>query len=421
MDDQQITMARNYLVGSTGRLALDTLPFRGAALVQTVAEDDPTRPVYTADSANTATSMATGELTSAARIATTAQTDQDLVTIMELAHDAGLGTGIVTTASLTDATPASFVAHVSSRWCQNPDFMAGVFGPTNIAVDCSDDDRSNGGRGSIAEQIAASEVDVLLGGGHQHFQRIPADSGMTVLEAAAANGYRIVLDGEQLATAEAGGKLLGLFAPDTMPVRLRGEADARAVPVESAGGSVRLPEPFACEANPAFAGMPTLAGLTRVALARLHADAGFMLMIESASIDKQSHLRRTCGHIGELGQLDEALVASLEYAANNPETLIIVTADHSHAAQIVPEQGAWLALNHASPGYFARVRTLEGAVMGINYATNTSPLSEYHTGSQVPVFASGPGVEALPTLMDQRDIFGLALRHLELDDGAAVR
>ncbi|MCZ6475451.1 MAG: alkaline phosphatase, partial [Gammaproteobacteria bacterium] len=228
MDDQQITIARNYLVGSEGRLTLDQLPYRGAALVQTVAEDDPSRPVYVADSANTATSMATGRLTSSGRIATTAETGEDIVTIMELAHSAGLGTGIVTTSSLTDATPASFVAHVNDRWCQNPDSMEAIFGPLRISIDCSQEYKANGGRGSIVEQLAASDVDILLGGGSEHFEKLSENSQMTVLDVAVANGYRVVLNREELAKAYVGGKVLGLFAPNTMPVRLRGEDDAEA-------------------------------------------------------------------------------------------------------------------------------------------------------------------------------------------------
>ena len=118
MDDQQITIARNYLVGSQGQLSMDTMPFRGAVQVQAIAEDDPSKPVYVADSANSATTMAGGVLTSRGRVGTTAQTDEDIVTIMELAIAAGMGTGIVTTASITDATPASFIAHINQRYCQ---------------------------------------------------------------------------------------------------------------------------------------------------------------------------------------------------------------------------------------------------------------------------------------------------------------
>ncbi len=139
-------------------------------------------------------------------------------------------------------------------------------------------------------------------------------------------------------------------------------------------------------------------------------------MIESASIDKQSHVRRPCGHIGELAQLDEALRVSLDYAAEHPETLILVTADHSHAAQIVDETSTFASLNFASPGHFARLITPEGAIMGINYATNDSPIMEYHTGSQVPIFGSGPGIDLLPTFMSQTDIFEIAAGHLGLTD-----
>jgi hypothetical protein len=84
MDDHQITIARDYLVGYDGRLTLDDMPTRSAVQVQTVAEEDPRVPEYVPDSANTATSMASGIVTSAGRIATTAATDRDVVTIMEL-------------------------------------------------------------------------------------------------------------------------------------------------------------------------------------------------------------------------------------------------------------------------------------------------------------------------------------------------
>ena len=105
-----------------------------------------------------------------------------------------------------------------------------------------------------------------------------------------------------------------------------------------------------------------------------------------------------------------------EWKKRHPETLVLVTADHSHAAQIVSETGELMTLNFASPGYFARVRTPEGGVMGINYATNDSPIREYHTGSQIPVFGSGLGVGELPRFMRQAAIFAVMARHLGLVD-----
>jgi len=413
MDDQQITIARNYLVGNAGRLTLDSMPFRAAVQTQTVDEDDPSIPVYVPDSANTATSMATGGITSAGRISTTAQTDLDLETIMELARNAGYGTGIVTTASLTDATPAAFATHINMRFCEGPANMTGEI--LGRAVDCSQNYKSNGGKGSISEQLADSEIDVLLGGGLRFFEQpSEGDAATTVLAEARENGYQVVLDRGALASLEPGRRVLGLFSPSTMPVRLRGAGDAKAELIERIDGEVVLPEPFTCEPDPQFDGMPTLTEMTRAALGQLDETKSFVLVVESASIDKQSHLRRPCGHIGELAQLDETLAAVLAYAESHPETLVLVTADHSHAAQLVSDHGEFLAFNFASPGHFALVRTPEGGTMGINYATNDSPIQEYHTGAQIPLYASGPGIERLPSFMRQAEIFGIVARHLGL-------
>ena len=108
-DDQHVTMGRNYLVGMSGKLTVDTMPYRASVQVETVSEQG--QPLYVADSANTATSLATGGVTQIGRIATDIE-DNDLTTIAERAMHDGFRVGLVTTSSLTDATPASFLAHV---------------------------------------------------------------------------------------------------------------------------------------------------------------------------------------------------------------------------------------------------------------------------------------------------------------------
>ena len=115
-DDQHVTMGRNYLKGAAGELLLDTLPMRGALHIETV--DDALKPVYVADSANTATTIATGVVTQVGRIGTDPQ-DRDRETIAETAIKAGMRAGVVSTSAVTDATPASFIAHVAHRSCQN--------------------------------------------------------------------------------------------------------------------------------------------------------------------------------------------------------------------------------------------------------------------------------------------------------------
>ena len=82
MDEQQITIARNYLKGAAGQLLLDQMPLRAAAQILTTEERENGKPVYVADSANTATSMATGAITSTGRISTSAGSDKDLTTIV---------------------------------------------------------------------------------------------------------------------------------------------------------------------------------------------------------------------------------------------------------------------------------------------------------------------------------------------------
>jgi alkaline phosphatase len=154
--------------------------------------------------------------------------------------------------------------------------------------------------------------------------------------------------------------------------------------------------------------------MTKATLDHLDADRSFVLVVESASIDKQSHLRRPCGQTGELGQLDRTLALIRGYARAHPETLVLVTADHGQAAQLIPETSVLAALNAASPGHFARLRTPEGGVMGVNYATNDSEIQEDHSGAEVPLFAAGPGAAGLPTLLHQAQIFSIMARHLGL-------
>ena len=158
MGDSEITIARNYTVGAGGRLALDELPFTGQMTTYSVLPDG--TPDYDPESASTSTAWSTGSKTVDGRISTS-RTDEDLTTILELAQAAGYKTGNVTTAELTDATPASPMAHVVSRGCQGPADMAG----------CPQDRKSVGGPGSITEQAVEHGVNVLLGGGKARFDQ----------------------------------------------------------------------------------------------------------------------------------------------------------------------------------------------------------------------------------------------------------
>ena len=419
-DDQHVTMGRNYLAGQSGSLLLDQLPVRGAVQVETVNADG--RPIYVADSANTATSLATGAITQISRIGKNGN-DETVPTVLEAAADAGYKTGIVSTASVTDATPAAFATHVTIRACENPVTIRGGVKYGVTFAGCPEDLVENGGAGSIAEQLAISSVDIILGGGMEHFvaQHETQPTAQTLAERV---GVTLLSQREQLAKQHSG-RVIGLFSEDTMPVKWQGTDGRTAEAMERSWlnrahqmiGSVTQPEVVKCVANPDFAVMPSLEAMTRYAVDHLSRDndKGFFLTIESASIDKRAHDRDPCGSIGEVAQLEAALGVVMEYAEDHPQTLIIVTADHAQAAQIVPDPTLYksLPIPVFSPGKVARVVTPEGGVMRINYATNNIS-SEEHTGANVPLFANSEGTETLKPFMRQREIYHAMMRYLEL-------
>ena len=410
-DDQHVTMGRNYLAGMSSQLGLDTLPFRAAVQIETI--DDDGQPLYVADSANTATSLATGGVTNIGRIATDIA-DNDLTTIAERAIRAGWRVGLVTTSSLTDATPASFLAHVSSRSCEGPEEVLGstYYGIPQPA--CLSDAGDNGGPGSIIEQLVSSGAHVLLGGGDKFLRQTTVD-GITVAQLASDLGFSLLTRGTNLGALPAPQRILGTFDEETLEVRWQGD-DARVGEATELSwlhhvsdylGSATEPLPMSCEPNPDYQDTPSLVDMTSTALKQLSTDndQGFFLMIESASIDKQSHKRNPCGSIGEIAPLEETLAAARAFAATHPDTAIIVTADHAQAAQILPEPTLYsnYPIPIYSPGLTARVRTPEGGMMRINYATNNG-FSEEHTGANVPLFANEVIAPRLKPFMRQREV-----------------
>jgi alkaline phosphatase/streptomycin-6-phosphatase len=218
MGDSEITAARNYQVGAGGRLALDTLPFTGSVTTYALQESDPSKPDYVTDSAAGGTAWATGQKTSNGRISTSAKADRPLKTILELAKEAGYRTGNISTAELTDATPALLGSHVNSRRCQGPADMK----------DCEKYRKAAGGPGSIAEQLVDHKIDVLLGGGKQRFDQVidgGPDEGKRVVDAAEAQGYRVITSSVELAQLqlEPQQRLLGLFNAGNMSMEWTGE------------------------------------------------------------------------------------------------------------------------------------------------------------------------------------------------------
>jgi len=423
MDEHQIAMARNYLYGPKGLFAMEQMPVRSSVKVQTLREDNPKLLRHIADSANTASTLATGMLTSKGRIATAAVSNQIQTTILEDAQLEGYRTGLVTTASLTDATTAAFASHSPHRDCESPKDMDAEYPFIPPTQQCLHNQKERGGRGSIAKQLTKSNVDVLLGGGKKFFnQRLENE---TLLEIAQGQSYLLLKSTKDLLSAPENQKLLGLFAKKHLPVEWIGNNNHRAEQLKTnVEGDAIYPEPFTCVANAKYKNTPTLAQMTHKALSVLsnNNSKGFFLMVEGASIDKQAHKRNPCGQIGELRAFDLAVAKGREFAKQYPNTLVIVTADHGQAGQIVPLPESYQLASNAvvapqyPTGYYAVLKTLPGELMAVSYATNSSPQGQWemHTGTNVPAFMEGLGLDAVPITIDQRYINKLMRRHLKL-------
>jgi alkaline phosphatase/streptomycin-6-phosphatase len=401
MGTQEITAAR-YYQGVRNSLNVDRMPFTGFDTTWSVkpGAGPSYLPDFDPDSASTGTMWATGQKTIDERISQGPSSGEsvpgpNLKTVLELAQKRGMKVGDVSTAEITDATPAVLASHISLRGCQ---------GPANMAA-CPTETKVAGGLGSIAEQEVDHKVDVLLGGGRGRFeQKISggSDTGKNVIESAQAKGYQYVSDAAGLGAAKAGKPVLGLFSSGNMSLEWTG-------PAASLGkGNAAAP----CNENQRPANEPSLAAMTGKAIGLLENRKGFFLQVEGASIDKQDHATNACGQIGETVAFDNAIGVALDYQRRHPDTLIVVTADHSHTSQIVAEDAAGSGV---PTGYSTNLLTKDGQTLSLTYGTVgyggpgaapvAVPPSQQHTGAVVPVWGSGPGSLDILGTNDHTDLF----------------
>jgi alkaline phosphatase/streptomycin-6-phosphatase len=400
MGTQEITAAR-YYQGVNNPLNVDRMKLTGFDTTWSLkpAANPPYLPDYDPDSASTGTMWATGKKTIDERISqgpSSAENvpGQNLKTVLELAQRRGQKVGDVSTAEITDATPAVLASHISLRGCQ---------GPANMAA-CPTETKAAGGLGSIAEQEVDHEVDVLLGGGRDRFtQTITGgpDAGKTVVQSAQDTGYQYVTDAAGLNGVDDDDPVLGLFTGGNMSLEWSGPA-----------ASLGKGTPTACTENQRPANEPSLAAMTSKALSLLENKKGFFLQVEGASIDKQDHATNACGQLGETVAFDRAIGVALDYQRKYSDTLVVVTADHSHTSQIVSEDASGTGL---PTGYSTNLTTKDGQTMSMTYGTAgyggagnppvaTTP-SQQHTGAVVPVWGSGPGSLGVLGTNDHTDLF----------------
>ncbi|WP_428423407.1 alkaline phosphatase [Methylibium sp.] len=326
-------MAKGYLQGKAqGRLAMDTFPFTGMVMTSSldsiVTDSAPGMANYV--NGNKANNNQEGVFPDD----TTATFDNPRVEYLSEFLHRGKGTslGIVTTADVFDATPAANAVHTSAR------------GNGTGIVDQYLDDRGltglsvllGGGRKWFIPKNAATPpfaTPVVTGNGSARATAsdyvLPSDivAGWGAAPGAIDNnrdliadfqgaGFTYAPDNATLQSSAAGAnKLLGLFSMSNMNVsfdKINGRRAASTV-VNDYG----------------FPDQPMLDEMTDAALGVLSKNPnGFVLMVEGASIDKQAHLMDSDRWILEVLEFDRAVKKAQDFAAANPDTLVIVTADH---------------------------------------------------------------------------------------------
>ncbi|MDR0505040.1 MAG: alkaline phosphatase, partial [Bifidobacteriaceae bacterium] len=414
MGDSEITIARNYAYGAAGKLpGIDALPLTGQYTTYSLKQDGTVD--YVTDSAASGTGWATGVKSYDGAIGVDIRGHAQ-TSILEAAKAAGLRTGDVSTAEIQDATPAVQIAHVGSRRCYGPQTAAASC--ANAGAPNGSDLLENGGLGSISEQLLVTRPDVTLGGGAASFNQTAqagAYAGQTLWQQAQQRGFQVAQNAADLqAITNIDQPVLGLFAPGNFPTRYNSVVATRN------GGSQPA---VTCTEQASWLGTNnsglSLRDLTTKSIELLDdpsADKGFFLQVEGASIDKRDHAADACGQIGETIDLDEAVRAALDFAEQDGQTLVVVTADHAHTAQIIE--------NGTSAGYTINLNTADNTVMTVSYATTdegeTPTGSQQHTGTQLRIAAYGPGGANMVGLSDQTDLFTNMMRVLGLDSAVEL-
>ncbi len=225
---------------------------------------------------------------------------RDLTPLGKLLKESGKSLGLVTTATVTHATPAGFAANVIDR---------------NLEPE-------------IALQYLDLAPDVVLGGGSLFFSKDSREDRRDLFAEFSQGGYTVCEDKPALIAApETGRKILGIFSKSHMPYTL----DHR--------NSKTLQET-----------VPTLAEMSAKALAVLSKNPkGFFCMMEGARIDHAAHANDAAAMLWDQLAFDDALGVALEFAKEYPDTLIVVTSDHGNAN---PGLNGWGEKYTGSPDLF---------------------------------------------------------------------
>lgn len=272
------------------RLNMERLPVTGVQ--KTHSKDN-----FLTDSAAAGTAMACGTKTANGFVGVFSN-GKPATSILQLAENQGLATGLVVTSSITHATPAAFIAHVDSR--------------TKMEL--------------IAEDFLKTDIDLFIGGGKKYFDSRKNDARNLVNELA-GKGYALPVFSKTEFKNQPfdAARPLGIFTDNDEPVSVLGGRDY----------------------------LPDASRMTADFLKKRSAK-GFFCMIEGSQIDWAAHDNDLDRTIAETLDFDRAIGQILDWAEADGETLVIVTADHETGGLSINQQskmGGKLRVSWSTAGH----------------------------------------------------------------------
>lgn len=434
--------------GEENRLSFEEFPVTG--LVKTYNVDS-----QTPDSAGTMSAIMTGVKTKIGVFGVDERITQEncqsgqgaeLLSLLDIAELAGKSTGVISTARLTHATPAATYAKTVNRDWEDDGEMpdeAKAQGCTDIAAQfLAAENRLNTQFG----EGASDGIEVAMGGGRRHFLPGSVDGGRRkdgrnlIDEWQAAYPKGTYISDKAGLGAASNVPLLGLFSGSHMA--------------------------YASERNQPGAQQPSLTAMTLKALQLLQDDdEGFLLVVEAGRIDHAHHAGNAANALTDTVELSEAVAAVLRNI-DSDDTLVMVTADHSHVFTMAgyPRRGnpilgkvvtAWSddpsldenGLPYTTLGYMngrgfrdhgeqlnadstyaeppstgrKDISAIDTTQPGYHQEALIPLNSETHGGEDVAVYANGPGAEGAMGAIEQNQLFHVMLQATSWEAEAAAR
>jgi alkaline phosphatase len=259
-----------------------------------------------------------------------------LTPILQLAKESGRKTALVTTATVTHATPAGFA---SSQPRRDDEHLIGL--------------------------QYKGRVDYILGGGMKFFDGAQRKDKLDAIGDFSRAGYQLVKSKAELAAASKSKPVLGLFSDSHIPYTI----DRKDV--------------------------PTLAEMTSFTLEALAADSrkGFIMQMEGARIDHAAHDNDIAGQLWDQLAYDDALGVCLDFAARRGDTLVITTSDHGNSCPGLNGMGTEYT---ESGKCFERITKAKGSFTTLNTMMGTNPSA----ARVREVIAEARGIEIKPQEAD---------------------